>query len=248
MWANKKNNTSIAPLEKIAQSGFTIIETLIVLAVTSSIFISASLLIAGQIERTQQKGGIAATGQYLQNTLNDVEVGIYPLPSTNPGCALGGVAASGIIISGTSNRGSNLDCAFAGKKVTFNSSNIVVDTVLVKATKTTSGWNTSELEPVPTLAQTYNYPYGITKDTATSVSYYVLNSLINPQLATDAVFQTGAQNADFYSVGGGGALTKVDSTDQTIYLCNGNRKSYVKLNNAGGSVNVEYNVGNSPGC
>jgi type II secretory pathway pseudopilin PulG len=60
---------------KLKQSnsrGFTIVETLIVLAVTGMMFLSTSLLVRGQIERNRYQDSMRQLQQLVQNTINDV--------------------------------------------------------------------------------------------------------------------------------------------------------------------------------
>ncbi len=57
------------------QKGFTIVEALIVLAVTGMLFVSTSMLIRGQIEKTRYQDSMRQLQQMVQNTIDDVENG-----------------------------------------------------------------------------------------------------------------------------------------------------------------------------
>ena len=63
---------------KLKQSnsrGFTIVETLIVLGVTGMMFLSTSLLVQGQIERSRYQDSMRQLQQLVQNTINDTANG-----------------------------------------------------------------------------------------------------------------------------------------------------------------------------
>lgn len=66
---------------KLKQSnsrGFTIVETLIVLGVTGMMFLSTSLLVQGQIERSRYQDSMRQLQQLVQNTINDTGNGYFP--------------------------------------------------------------------------------------------------------------------------------------------------------------------------
>jgi type II secretory pathway pseudopilin PulG len=97
--------------------GFTIVETLIVLAVTGGMLLSAMLLISGRQDRTQFAQGIRTMQQQIQQVINEVSSGYYP----NRGdftCAKNG--SGNIDITGAAQeQGSNRDCVFFGKTIQF---------------------------------------------------------------------------------------------------------------------------------
>lgn len=57
------------------KKGFTIVEALIVLAVTGMLFVSTSFLIRGQIEKVRYQDSMRQLQQLVQNTIDDVENG-----------------------------------------------------------------------------------------------------------------------------------------------------------------------------
>ena len=57
------------------QKGFTIVETMIVLAVTGVLFFSVSLLISGQTERYRYRDSMYRLQQQVQNVINDTQNG-----------------------------------------------------------------------------------------------------------------------------------------------------------------------------
>ncbi len=97
--------------------GFTLIEVLIVLAVTGGLFISAAVLIAGRRQQTEFNQAIRQVQSQIQQVINDVATGYYPNTSLfqcSPGPS-GPVFTSG---SGTQ-QGANSGCTFIGKAMQF---------------------------------------------------------------------------------------------------------------------------------
>jgi type II secretory pathway pseudopilin PulG len=66
MWATKK------------QKGFTVVEALIVLAVTGVIFVSTSIMIRGQVAKYQYRESVTQLSQLIQNVIRDTENGYFP--------------------------------------------------------------------------------------------------------------------------------------------------------------------------
>jgi len=97
--------------------GYTVVETLIFLAVSSFIFISAVMLISGRQARTQFQTGVRTFETQLADIANDVATGYYQNPSVTSGCSgTGGVLS----FSGANpGLGENLDCIFIGTVVKF---------------------------------------------------------------------------------------------------------------------------------
>ena len=58
-------------------NGFTIVETLIVLAVTGVLFLSTSLMISGQTERYRYRDSMYQLQQQVQNQINSVQTGQF---------------------------------------------------------------------------------------------------------------------------------------------------------------------------
>lgn len=103
-------------MKRARAQGFTIVEVMIVLAVTGALFISAALLIAGRQNQTEFDQGIRQIQSQIQQTINEVSSGFYPNRS-NFTCT---AAAGSINISpGGSGQGTNSGCIFLGKVMQF---------------------------------------------------------------------------------------------------------------------------------
>jgi type II secretory pathway pseudopilin PulG len=108
MWANKNNNTSLVPSSSTTQSGFTIVETLIVLAVTGVMFITTMTLVRGQIARYQYQSSMRQLQVLIQRQIGDVQSGYFP-EATNKDCN-GAVVAT---------LGKDQTCVIVGKRISL---------------------------------------------------------------------------------------------------------------------------------
>lgn len=99
-------------------AGFTLVETIIVLAVTSALMVAAMGLISGKQASTQFSQGVQEVQSMLQKDMNDVANGYYQ----NDGkihCAAGGLGGGPDITVSTTVEGTNQDCVFMGKVIQF---------------------------------------------------------------------------------------------------------------------------------
>lgn len=102
------------------QGGFTVIEVLIVLAVTSALFVSAAIMIVGRQNRTAFEQSVRNVQSQIQSAIDEVVVGHYP----NKGSFSCAADASGPLISaGAGEQGTNGDCIFMGKVIQFKVAN-----------------------------------------------------------------------------------------------------------------------------
>lgn len=98
---------------------YTIIEVLIVLAVTGVLLVAAMLVMAGQQRKTEFSQSIHDIESQVSDTMNDVSTGFYPntnnfsCTATPSGPALAG--GSGV----TNNQGANKGCIFIGRVMQF---------------------------------------------------------------------------------------------------------------------------------
>lgn len=100
-----------------SQGGFTIVETLIVLAVSSVLFLSAVLLVAGQQRKVEFNQAIQEIASAIEQTITETGAGYYP----NAGNVRCTVLGGGISISSATGtaQGSNTGCIFLGKVLQF---------------------------------------------------------------------------------------------------------------------------------
>lgn len=96
--------------------GFTIIETLIVLAVTGGLFTAVALSISGKQTRTQFEQSINDIKAQVEQAINDVAVGFYP-NTNNFRCQAG--AFGPVLSTGVTAQGENTGCVFLGRVIQF---------------------------------------------------------------------------------------------------------------------------------
>lgn len=101
----------------LSQRGYTIIEVMIVLVVTSALFISAVLLINGRQQRTQFDQSIREVRSQIQQVINEVSNGFYPDFSSFTCTVTASGPPSFALASG--GQGTNEGCIFLGKAIQF---------------------------------------------------------------------------------------------------------------------------------
>jgi len=99
--------------------GFTLVETMIVLAVTGVLFVSAAVLINGKQNRTQFTTAINGFQQQMQQLVNETANGFYP-QKTAFSCSRGASAPPLLTAQALGDhQGQNPDCIFMGKVIQF---------------------------------------------------------------------------------------------------------------------------------
>ncbi|GAC1387775.1 MAG: hypothetical protein NVS1B7_2680 [Candidatus Saccharimonadales bacterium] len=110
--------------------GFTIIETLIFLAVAGGLFISAMALISGKQNKTEFFQAIHETDSRIQQIINNIGTGYYTNTNTFS-CTDNAIAnARPNISGGSNNQGTNVGCSFIGEVIQFSPNGIESDYVL----------------------------------------------------------------------------------------------------------------------
>lgn len=121
-------------------SGFTIVETLIVLAVTSALLVSAMLAMSGRQARTEFQVGRESAVRELQSTISQIESGRYQTKN-NFTCrtdALDRVIFTSVA-PGSGTQGANEDCTFLGLGLVFGQAAGTYDSYVIAGTRTVSG-------------------------------------------------------------------------------------------------------------
>jgi len=98
------------------QSGFTIVETLIVVAVSSALLVSAVLLVADKQRKVEFNQAAQDIQAVIQQVASETSAGHYP-SGNNISCTISGGAP--VIVNGVTAQGSNTDCIFLGRAIQF---------------------------------------------------------------------------------------------------------------------------------
>jgi len=170
--------------------GFTIVETLIVLAVVGVLTISTITMISGRVAINRQNDALFQLESGLRSSFNDVANGKYQ--SNNYTCAqgltltLGSGGAGGF---GTGGTNATYNCVYAGKKFTFNSSSYTVDTVI---TNEKQPFRSDTVAIANSASQTVTYPNSMALVGAAQ-SFFVINT----NYAYSGSSSSGQQNIIF---------------------------------------------------
>lgn len=158
------------------RAGYTVVEIMVVLAITSALFLSAIILFQGQQGRTQFTDAMRDMQSKMQDWGNDVSSGFYPTSTSGYTCTVTGTPPKAVVTSTPGTLGSNQDCIYIGKVVQFrpNSSTVSAYTIFgnrldqsdgvsiatsLAAAQPVVAYN-SITTPVTDLTETYNLHWG----------------------------------------------------------------------------------------
>ena len=102
------------PAKKRANGGYTIVETMIFLIITSALMVSAALLFNGKISRSQFSQAVQVLDSTINTTVNQVSTGQYP-SDANFSCQGGGNAPPTVNSNDPTSQGTHTGCIFVGK-------------------------------------------------------------------------------------------------------------------------------------
>ncbi len=103
---------------RYARGGYTIVEVMIVLAVTGALVVSVMLTVAKQQSKTEFSQSVHDIDSQVQDIANDISTGYYAkLGGGDFNCSNQGAGPH--ITSGVSERGTNGDCIFIGRVLHF---------------------------------------------------------------------------------------------------------------------------------
>lgn len=104
-------------------AGYTIVELMIVLAVSAIIAIGAFSAINGQRQRNEFSLGVRDFEQTITDIANDVSQGYFPNQGNNILCTAGSGITFTDVGQGGKDQGNNADCLFAAKVIEFQPDN-----------------------------------------------------------------------------------------------------------------------------
>jgi hypothetical protein len=99
-------------------AGYTVVETMIFLAVSGAMFLSAMLFMGGQQRKNELATGIRDVQSQLIDIMNDVSTGFYNNSGTFQ-CQASGSSGKPTITAGSGEQGTNAGCTFVGKVIQF---------------------------------------------------------------------------------------------------------------------------------
>lgn len=202
------------------KKGYTIVEVMIVMAVTGVMFAVTVLLVQGQIAKTAFRSSAHNTEQMLAGVMNDVRVGYFN-STTSPS----GIYASHNVC-GNSAAGKS-DCEYIGKKVNIIKSNRTITTTDI-VNRTTNGGPVHRADGV---VVTSDLPSGL--DYADDYDFEVVfTKYSSSAIDTDSITQTQGVEV---------------STTAIICASNGSRTvKFTVGTNGSPTVETEYQPGSCP--
>jgi prepilin-type N-terminal cleavage/methylation domain-containing protein len=239
--------------------GFTIIETLIVLAVSGGLLLIAVLYIGGKQAKTQFTTGARDLQSRYQQVIDDVANGYYPNNGSIQCHNVGGVPQ---VSNGGAALGTNQDCILLGKVIQFNSGGASPEIFkaysVVGVRKNGSGdlvQNIGQAKPrlinINSQLSTETMPYGMTtqfvKFNGTSIGSVGFISSIG-YIDSAGVAQGPAQQVDVYPIPGttlGDGGTSAIETGLPVTGANVNPANGVQVCVKGAAPNqwVLYTIG-----
>ena len=120
--------------------GFTIVETMIFLAVSGMLFTSVAMMISGQMAKYRARDAVNQIESVVRSVLNDVSNGYYPLVNKQYGCTASTPRPT-VSPLGTAgeNRGTHTGstgCVIAGKSIEFLTDRVVIHTLIANGSQT----------------------------------------------------------------------------------------------------------------
>ncbi len=122
-YANKLSKTSVSAIinpknQKPVATGYTILEVLIFLAVSTFLMVSAIAAMSGSRRNTEFAQSLRDFESRISDVINDVPTGYYPANSTI-GCQISAINGTEIVNTTAQNLGGNDDCLYVGKAIQF---------------------------------------------------------------------------------------------------------------------------------
>lgn len=240
--------------------GFTMVETVIFLAVSSALFVSAMLLMSGQQAKTEFRQAIGEVQSQVDDVANDVSTGYY---ATNGNVTCTADAAGVTIGTGTVNNG---QCIFLGRVVQFDvnaagntmintynvlgrrldSSNKPVSTLAdASATLMESQYNTFVVPSGLTVYKTF-YKSNPTDAVGQEIKGFALVSSLASYNASDGGLLSGSSTVDVMPIldAGGSFADMTNSALRNVHpIKNPGGGVYVCLDSGGTNQHVILRIG-----
>jgi len=140
------------------KTGYTITEVLIVLAISSAMFLVANSFLSGRVAETSFRTGVNEMASRLEDLINQVGSGQYSdLPKGT--CSISPVDGKpSLDPNGSVVQGSNNACIFIGKIITFDSNSYSIE--LAAGKKNSSSLDDSGAKNIGSIVN-YNLPNGL---------------------------------------------------------------------------------------
>ena len=180
--------------------GFTIVEVLIFLAVSSALMVSAFALISGSQDKASFTQSINDVQQQIDSVINNVANGYYSAGETQRKCTLNnGVPDFDPDPNNTVDRGSSAQCIFLGRFIAFEDGSDEYIVYNVAGARQIAGSDVktmAEANPtiIPDTEQKYTLKNGLTFNSNGNNAFGFFNGLGT----SNGISDSGYQQASFY--------------------------------------------------
>jgi type II secretory pathway pseudopilin PulG len=210
------------------QNGYTIVETMIVLAVTSAMLTATAMLVSGQIARYRFRDATYNSRQAIQSAINDVQSGYFDKRSSlPPGCTPSNPEPYG-----------NTNCVYVGKKIEITNTGSMIATplYLINNSPPSSPGNIPRV--LLDSANTSQLPGGV--DYGPATEFYVMFRNY-PDTTAGGTFVGGAQSVGVFD--SSIDLTSQNNLPRKVNLVDGSRNACLEIGKDNGlDVTLEYVV------
>lgn len=192
LYCSHKRSVGMSLAGKQKQGGFTIVETLVVLAITGVMFVATAALVSNQLSRYRYRDSMLRIEEIVRNNINDVQTGYIPNAS--------GVSVPGLGCSSTADVGTSVDCEFVGKQIVFKATGIEVSPLVMRANSAVpfASAGPSELSAATALTIRTTYPEGLSLVSPSTDADRTIYVVYQNALATTGTFIGGAQSVVVY--------------------------------------------------
>jgi len=204
----------------LPHDGFTVVEALIVLAISGLLAVTAMLIVSGRQNKVQFQTAINDIKQQVQQVINETASGNFP-DSNNFTCSAAGSGQPTIRSVSGGGQGTNANCVFLGNVVQFGAQDATIadSYQVIPLAGNQSGTTVSTANPIPideiTGTRRYNSVIKL------SAMYY---DAVAGNMTSGAGFLAGDSNGSITTISNGGATggqqlslyaitgTRIDST------------------------------------
>lgn len=146
---------------RFKSGGYTIFESLIVLAVTGAMLTFVVVAFGGQQRKTQFNQSMRDLESKINDVINDVTIGYYPTPSSTKKCEIDGFGFPNIT-NGPNTQGTSDKCAYVGKAIHFGVGSMKIHSLVgLNITSAADALHTTRPIVDTGVTEDYSYQYGL---------------------------------------------------------------------------------------
>lgn len=203
LYCSHKRSVGMSQAGKQKQGGFTIVETLIVLAITGVMFVATAALVSNQLSRYRYRDSMLRIEEIVRNNINDVQTGYIPDAA--------GTSVPGLACATTAAVGTSVDCEFIGKQIVFKATGIEVSPLVMRANSSVpfASAGPSELGAATALTIRTTYPEGLSLVSSSTDADRTIYVVYQNALASNGTFIGGAQSVVIYDSSKGSGQEKI---------------------------------------